>query len=201
LALLVGLVVLLALARPKLLPIVAGIAVLGGIAYLVWPNLFPRSWFDWNNPASVVQSLDYRLTLWRLASPLILEAPLVGTGLAGYPRFAEARFPPMLGEVQFSHAHNLFLQVALDTGLIGAFAFLAMMVIGVLGVWIAYRSNRERTLAIGVLAGFTMIVAHGSVDMLYWGTKPGIVFWLMLGLAAAFGFFTERQITPRDGSP
>lgn len=192
LALGVGLVVFIVLSRPKLLPFVLGGLVAAGIAYLAFPSLAPGPLFDSSNPASAALSLEYRFDLWRHALPLLREVPLIGTGLAAFPIFAEARFPEILGEYRFSHVHNLFLQVALDTGVVGGVAFLAMMGTAVVAVCEAYRRNVERTLAAGLLAAFTVLIVHGMVDMIFWGTKPGILLWMMLALAAALVNFTKQ---------
>lgn len=189
----VGLVVWIALSRPKLLPVVLVGLVAAGIAYSAFPSLASGPTFDSGNPASAPLSLEYRFELWRYAFPLVRESPVIGTGLAAYPVFAEARFPHMLGEVRFSHVHNLFFQVALDTGVVGGVAFLGMMVIAVSAVWKAYRLNVERNLAIGLLTAFAVLMVHGMVDMIFWATKPGIVLWMMLALAAAFVNFTKQD--------
>lgn len=190
-ALAFGLIVLITLARPRVLPLVLGLLIVVGIVLLAFPSLAPGPSFDSNNPAAASLSLEYRFDLWRYAFPLLVESPFLGTGLAAYPIFAEARFPHMLGEVRFSHVHNLYFQVALDTGVVGALAFLGIIAGAMVSVWQAYRSNVERNLAIGLFAAFSILLVHGMVDMIVWATKPGIVLWMMLAFAAAFVNFTK----------
>lgn len=78
-------------------------------------------------------SATARLTVWRAMLPLIAERPIRGHG----PETLRARFwqvyPPELvyyqgREVVVDRAHNLWLDLAFDQGLLGVVAFVAVLV-------------------------------------------------------------------------
>ena len=78
--------------------------------------------------------------------------------------------------------------MAVDLGLIGLIAFLAIFL---LAFWIAtftlkYFSASDdlqlRGVSAGLVAGLTALLVHGLVDNTNWATRPAFVSWLVLGL-------------------
>src|SRR3990167_10540327 len=67
-----------------------------------------------------------RLRLWQEASVFISERPWLGTGLGNYPLLVK---PSALYREPI-YAHNLFLDIALETGLIGLFLFVSFFFLG-----------------------------------------------------------------------
>lgn len=95
-----------------------------------------------------------RLRLWQEATELISERPILGAGLGNYPLAvkpsAEYREP--------IYAHNLFLDIALETGLIGAFFFVGFLSFGILSIWRRWRKER----AVFQLAIFSALVTFSA---------------------------------------
>lgn len=180
-----GVLALFILARRWVLLTLTVVALVVGIMYINSTGLAAQEVLSTANPRSALLSIDYRFQLWQQAMPLVLESPIVGTGLAAYPVFAQARFPKMLGEYEFSHAHNVFLQVALDTGILGLVCFVALLIMAILITLRAFRSDRDRSLAIGILASFVVLLIHNLIDQAAWATRPGIIFWIILALAVS----------------
>jgi O-antigen ligase len=132
-----------------------------------------------------------RTAMWSQAAYLIRQAPLTGIGLGAYSQIAPYEFPYSAQQPGPSpnHVHNLFFQVALDTGVFGAVAFIALVLYAVHSTWRAYRANFERDLAIGLLAAFVVLLVHGLGDTIVWGTaKASIILWVLLGLGISFTF-------------
>lgn len=67
-------------------------------------------------------SLSGRTTIWRLSAPLLLNHPLLGFGYDGLFRGASNEFYAISSKMNWSvpAAHNGYLEIALDLGLIGA---------------------------------------------------------------------------------
>ena len=142
-------------------------------------------------------SLTERQDLWFQALYLIRQSPLVGIGLGAYERIAPYAWPYSLSQPSTliePHAHNLFLQVALDTGLFGLAAFTVLIFVSFSSAWRAWRSRVEPHLAIAVIAALTVVVVHGLGDTIVWGTaKPSIVLWIVLGLATRLEQLRREQ--------
>ena len=134
-------------------------------------------------------SFVQRQDLWMQSIYLIRQSPLVGIGLNAYAQIGPVSFPysPAQPGLDVPHVHNLFLQVALDTGVIGLAAFVVLIGLAVSMAWRAYRSQTERYLAIGLLSAFTVLLVHGFGDVIVWGTaKSSVVLWILLSIAFTF---------------
>lgn len=134
-------------------------------------------------------SLSGRVEIWSRALYAIQDFPFTGTGLGTFRRVVHLLYPLFtIGpDVDIAHAHNMFLQVALDVGLPGLIAYLALLwVAGAMG-WQAARQGSAlvRALAMGLGAGLVSLHVYGLTDALALGSKPGIAFWMILGLLAA----------------
>lgn len=73
---------------------------------------------------SLAETLTSRASWWVVASQLTNENPILGVGLGRFPREASER--RVDGQsVPLENTHNLFLQIAAESGLVGLFVFLA----------------------------------------------------------------------------
>lgn len=138
------------------------------------------------------QSLDRREDVWGEALAYSRENPWLGLG------------PGVAGEVLLkNHAHNLFIQAHLDTGIAG----LIGIVLLVLGIFIraaqlgleALRSSSDRSdeeaLRLASAVGMVIYV-FGNIMSDSFGTATIPVFTLMAGLA--FGQPPEKAAAPPD---
>ena len=133
-------------------------------------------------------TLDGRRPIWEAAIRMIGRAPLSGVGLGNF-KTASARDATDVSAVGppgsfrgAEHAHNLFLQVASDLGLVGLAAFVALYGLGLRSAYRAWRDGGG-ALAMGLLGGLSAAALHGLVDATQWGSKPAFLLWLFMGLA------------------
>lgn len=195
-----GLSVYATLHRRWLLPLIP-LALLAGLAL---NNLaggpLPTQYAYLRSVDNVPESLETRTAIWQHAAGMLLRAPL-GIGVNNFETAAAlepAAQPPAeltpnataqggLADVfagrAIPHAHNLFLQIGLDTGIIGLGAFVVVLGVALYRAWRAYRQGVERALAIGVLAAFVVILTHGMLDLIFWNAKPELFLWATIGLA------------------
>ncbi len=135
--------------------------------------------------------LPERLEIWSRALDLIADFPLFGAGLGCFEVVVKLMYPLFLvqrGTV--SHAHNLFLQVAVDLGLPGLAAYLVLLGIAFHRAHVAYRTfagsrwQDLAALAAACLASLAGMCAHGLIDCAVWGNKGAFLPWIVLGLCA-----------------
>lgn len=182
------------------LPLV-GIVVVG-LAWSVGPGALAGEWLSLSLVPGSTGSLSNRLAVWSAALSLIQAYPLTGIGIGTFPD-ALARYAPRLASgAEVPHAHNLYLQFALDLGLPGLALFLVLLA-GALGAtWRAVRlgpTARARGLVAGVACGLLAYLAYGVTDAIGPGEKPGLFLWLLLGTIAAGGRLAQRE--PRSHAP
>ena len=199
LAALVGLFALLvlwSLALPptparRRLRLLAVVLALAGVTAVVWvgPGVLRDLWL--NPPAETavgsLRTLNYRKELWPWAVTAIGDFPFTGLGLGAFRQVVFRLYPVALAAGRdVGHAHNIFLQTALDVGLPGLIVYLALLIVaGAVGWRVARADGGLRPVALGLLAGLLALHVFGIADALALGAKPGIVFWYVLGLLAA----------------
>jgi O-antigen ligase len=133
-------------------------------------------------------TLAGRIPIWEAAIRMIGRAPLSGVGLGNFEAAsaldaAYASAAGLPGSYRGAeHAHNLFLQVAADLGLVGLAAFVALYGLSLRSAHRAWR-NGGGALAMGLLGGLSAAALHGLVDATQWGSKPAFLLWLFIGLA------------------
>jgi putative inorganic carbon (HCO3(-)) transporter len=90
--------------------------------------------------------------------------------------------------LRLTHAHNVFLQVAVDVGIPGLVAYLGIL-ISFGAAWrrshFQLRHGPMRAISAGLLSSMVAYHIYGLFDCLTLGAKPGAVLWAMWGLAAA----------------
>ena len=173
------------------LRLVVAVGVLAALAVVVW--IGPTTlWELWLNPPAdtavgTLRTLGVRRAIWPWAATAIADFPFTGVGLGAF-RQVVFRLYPLLPwpDYDLGHAHNIFLQTALDTGLPGLVAYLAVLFVAAAVGWrVARRDPGFRAVSLGLLAGLVALHVFGLADALVLGAKPAIVFWFALGLLAA----------------
>jgi putative inorganic carbon (HCO3(-)) transporter len=148
-------------------------------------------------------TLAGRVEIWNRALYAIQDFPFTGCGLGTFRRVVHILYPLFLTSPDFdiAHAHNIFLQTALDLGLPGLIAYLALLGIAGATCWRCARHSDPlvRATALGLAAGLVGLHVYGLADALALGSKPGVAFWFALGLIAALPRIA-RQEMPKDAS-
>jgi putative inorganic carbon (HCO3(-)) transporter len=136
--------------------------------------------------------LDTRVEVWSRALYMIEDFPITGIGMSLFEDVAGLLYPFFTVSREVPHVHNLFLQVAVDMGIPGLIAWLAIWLLAVLGAWQVYRygcSTNNRALAglgVGLLCSQIALAVHGTVDAVTWGAvRTSIIPWAIWGLTMA----------------
>ena len=109
-----------------------------------------------------------RLAHWQAALGMFRHRFWTGVGFGGYEPayrdFALINWPIALG-----HAHNYYLNLAAETGLVGLLAYLLLWGTAFWQTWRATRrtSGLMRGVAIGLLGTWTHLTVHHLLDNLY----------------------------------
>lgn len=113
---------------------------------------------------AIVQRLAHWTAGWKMFEAYPWNGVGIGNYGVAYPLYASPAWPESMG-----HAHNYYLNIAAETGLVGLSAYLILWVSAFWQVWRACR--RLTGYALGVALGvFGMLVhlsAHNFVDNLY----------------------------------
>ncbi|NKQ36062.1 MAG: O-antigen ligase family protein [Chloroflexi bacterium] len=178
--------------------------LLAGIAGIITigPERLQSIWDDPGQQTAVgnLGSLGFRQEVWRWGVTAVQDFPFTGTGLGTYRRVVRRFYPINVApDYDISHAHNLYLQTALDVGLPGLIIYLALIFLAVVMAWqTAKWSERLRPFAVGFLAVLAAFHIFGLTDALALGSKTTLVFWVMLGILSAMHRLAQKSTTPRN---
>jgi len=109
-----------------------------------------------------------RLAHWQAGWDMFSEHPWLGVGIGNYepvyPAYALPRWDEPLG-----HAHNYYLNIAAETGLVGLSAYLILWAAVFWQAWRAVRrtSGYWQGVAVGILGILTHLAVHNFFDNLY----------------------------------
>jgi putative inorganic carbon (hco3(-)) transporter len=128
-----------------------------------------------------------RTRLWQGAIDMVKAHPLLGHGVNTYsknfPAYKPSDYPDSI------YPHNSFLQMAAETGIIGAglfIIFLFSLIINVAGGIGKPVKGVYRDLYLGLLAGITGFLCHCFVDTHLYSTTLACFLFMYLGIAVAF---------------
>jgi len=179
--------------------IVLLVVAAGAAAVLAWgPDrlqglLFPAMASD--EISTNFNTLPGRLDLWTRALAILHDFGLAGAGPGQFEPLVMVLYPPfftgLLGG--FQHAHNLYLQAAVDFGVPGLVALIALLLgSGASIVAVARRGSSRRAadqpltaLAIGLFGSLLALAAHGMVDAPLVAPRGYALAFALLGMAAA----------------
>jgi putative inorganic carbon (HCO3(-)) transporter len=126
---------------------------------------------------------------------MVRDMPFTGIGLNTFPA-VDGLYS--FGRSHAEHAHNLYIQTAVDMGVLGLVALLALLAAFAYTVARAYgspMSRNQRALLIGVCGVVVAWLAYGLLDSITLGHKPGAAVWVALGLAATTRLQVEVPAT------
>ncbi len=110
-----------------------------------------------------------RLAVWQAACRSIGDFPWLGTGAGSHADVAPLAMPSTAGIV-FTHAENGFLNVGVETGLIGLAVVLIAIAISMAAAWalLARGDEPERRVGAVVAAGLAAGVTHSLADFTWY---------------------------------
>ena len=185
------------------------VVVLEGVA-LVWTRVGATGIVSWLVYSPDIHHPGGRPAIWALAWQMLRDFPLTGVGLNTFPQVADALYGRHWVESSVTHAHNLWLQVGVDLGVIGLLAYTALWGMCMLAAWRAFGRLRRASepelaalapIAAGLGAGLVAMGVHGLVDAVTWGIRPAVIAWALMGLAWAVGGLSRHDtFVARPGS-
>ena len=136
-----------------------------------------------------------RMNMWRSAVQMIRDRPVLGQGLNTFMSNYLAYW--VGGERQPRYAHNCYLQVAAETGLIGLLTFLVLL--GLLFARLVRRlphlHSNDQMILVGLTTGLFAFVLHAAVDTDFYSLRQAAMFWVFAGLALGLSARQNAQIS------
>lgn len=139
-----------------------------------------------------------RAHFWNVTVDIIKAHPVIGTGLGAFG-VVYTRYDSRNGLFRLEQAHNDYLQVLSDGGVVGAAIGLVFIVM-LFRVGFSRRESGDefrRGVAIGALAGCFAVLVHSFFDFTLHTTSNALLFLVLAALATMNGRVEERHLRKR----
>jgi O-antigen ligase len=162
---------------------IAALAAAGALVLMALSvGLDPRPSATRTASHSVSARADFMITGLRM----IASAPVFGVGVGRYFETSGTFMPPSIYWFYFhENAHNNFLQIGGELGLLGLGAFFWLLTSAALRILRAVRRNPEDTLLVSAGAGAATFVATWLTSHPLLVPEVAYAFWMVLGVALA----------------
>lgn len=162
--------------------------ILGIVMVIIQPFCHPfirerlANFFIFSDTASMDRQF-----IWQAGWEMFVSSPWIGVGLGTF-MFNFKKFIATDYKYTAAYAHNCYLQMASEIGIIGLMAFLSILAVFFYQGIRALKSQ-ERTfhwyILLASLAGILGYCVQMGVDTILYSLDLGMLFWLVLGMGVA----------------
>lgn len=150
-------------------------------------------------------SNNFRINVWIAVIEMIKDRPIIGIGPGNsafnkvYPLYQRPNYTAL-------SAYSVFLEVAVETGLIGFVCFLWLLIVIFNSGFIQLQRLRQQRNVEGLwliagIAALVAMLAHGLVDTVWYRPQVNTLWWLMVGLVASYWQSLPKNQTNEINSP
>ncbi|GEM_PF-2007289 len=136
-----------------------------------------------------------RIPMMQIAFEIIKANPILGIGLNNYTIVMSSYDTTGITYEYFQPVHNAYLQLAAEIGIGGLLFFLIFLVMlyrtGIQTLRQADEFHREHL--IGIICGITALLVHQSMNNGNIDSEPFELFWIFVGLIAAFSLNSQKS--------
>jgi len=142
-------------------------------------------------------SQGWRMEVWQRSIQMIKDRPLVGHGINTYMNiFQQYRWST---QIEPTYAHNCYLQLAVETGVLGLAAFLYLLSCFfkelLRGIDCKTPRQEGRPILVGLVCGIMAFLVHSFFDTSFYSLKLSVYLWIMIGIAVA-SLKTQMPLAP-----
>ncbi|MFA4991646.1 MAG: O-antigen ligase family protein [Candidatus Omnitrophota bacterium] len=141
--------------------------------------------------------LEGRLDIWKGALGIIKDNPLLGTGIGTFAHHFP-RYRPEGLNLFANYAHNDYLQLASESGIVSLLAWLYMLFVIIrkgIRTYLLSESNFKKVVSLGISAGILSMAVHSMVDFNLRIPANAVLFTVLSGLL--FSLSSRRDNSDR----
>ena len=166
---------------------------------------------DMVSSSGAISGIDGRVEIWSRAIYMIQDFAFTGVGMGTFGDVADLLYPFFLyAPGTIPHAHNLFLQIAVDLGVMGLVAWLAIVIGVLITAWQLYKttSGENKTISqaigVGMMGSVIALLEQGILDAVTWGmVRPAPIVWVIWGtcIAAWYVYVDHDRLDSKSEDP
>lgn len=172
--------------------ILRGIVLPALLMVAIWAFLTLAGPVSFSDEQQVLSNSGSRLELYQNAIRLTQDFPWVGAGLGAFAGVYSA-YVLSIPNFYFSSAHNIYLNIAVEQGLVGLFAFLCLYFMAYQAL-LTQKSSDRRWMLGAAFASLTIVLLHNLVDTVIGESSYSIVLFAVPGLAFGWLRGGEKKI-------
>jgi O-antigen ligase len=133
-----------------------------------------------------------RFQIWKTTWNMIKHHPYLGIGMGNFMVVFRDYAPPDFQNRAFPFAHNIFLQILAEGGILTLFPFTAIIILTFLkGIRIIkYSQGFPQKIGLASTVALVAILIQNQFDCTIYSFHMGPLFWMLVGLIC----FTEKKI-------
>lgn len=169
-----------------------GIAALVGL-YFVLPQSVIERFASIGNMADT--STAYRVYIWMGTVKMLKDYWLCGTGF-GQAAFSKVYPAYALHAVSAPHAHNLFLQITCDCGIVGLIFFIIILFLffkTLCGAASRTKDKELRYMLLGFISAVCGFLVQSMTDYTFYNYRVMLMFWAVMGIGLAAASLAEKR--------
>ena len=116
-----------------------------------------------------------RLKLWKVSFLMFKSSPIVGKGIGLFMHYF-----PKYSTMNIQYAHNCYLQILAETGILGFLSFFWFLWEIILKAIKNIKNQENDFLFSGMFAAFTAFLIHSFFDVQLYSLQLATLFWLLL---------------------
>jgi len=143
-------------------------------------------------------SNNFRINVWESVRQMIRAHPILGIGPGNvafnqvYPLFMKPKFSAL-------SAYSIWLEVAVETGLIGFSCFIWLLVVTFNQARVQFLRLRDLRSVdafwlMAAVASMLGMLSHGFVDTVWYRPEVSTLWWLVVGMIASFYSVRRRVV-------
>ncbi|MCX5712226.1 MAG: O-antigen ligase family protein, partial [Candidatus Omnitrophica bacterium] len=169
---------------------------------LIFPFVMPNNIKQWAkevnyNPLVFMCNQD-RISIYNNTINMIKHHPFIGVGVntfsRNYGKYKLASAEKYMHTEDTIYAHNIYLQMAGETGLLGLGAFLIFLIVVFkigLNTWRKLNDKYLQIICISLLACMISFLINGLTETSLYYARVAMIFWFLIGMSLSLVKFTD----------
>lgn len=139
------------------------------------------------------QSNTERILIWQSAWNMFKDHPVVGVGLGQYTENYQQKYiSPQAKEPNLTHAHNNFMQMLAENGIVGFAGFVIMFGYIIFKNLIAWLRTRN-AYALMIVSATVCLILQGFTEYNVGNSAVIKMYWLIIGVSEVLFISTYKQ--------
>ena len=163
---------------------------------LVYPFVMPKNIKEWaksvNYNPMILLTCETRMSIYRNTVHMISEHPFIGVGIntfsRNYGKYKVAAVEAVAKTPDTIYAHNSFLQMGGEMGLLGLGTFLIFLFFVLRSIWLVFKRNTDpflKAFSVSVFAAIIAYLINGLTETSLYYARLVMIFWFLVGVGLA----------------